>query len=612
MKRILSVILSLILLLSSAAFGFAAYAAEGDTALENPLYAERPVLYSPSVIPVNVASETKKYGGKTYYSDGKQLYLSYKNQLVQRKESCTLYYVTKNQLSWSYQKRNLLDKLFICATEEELATGCTDGDYLRWAIKGYPAVFTLNATVSGYYYYTIKINASYYDTLSEEQQVDSAVNSFLSGVDTNKLSDYEIIKKVHDYICSKTKYDYSAAEEYSSDKYAYAFSPYGTLIKGKSVCQGYAASFYRICKELGYSVRFVSSSPRRGCHAWNIIKLDGKYYFVDCTWDDEIAEGKSEFSAPQDYYFLINYDNARAYDYNSNHLLDGDYYDNADFYNNYELYFDENDYDRDNTELLSRCTVSLNSKSYSFDGGSKTPFVTVTTASGAVLENGADYTVSYTNNKNAGCARAQITGLGGYDGANTHRHYIIYPNVTYTPWVSAYDSTSVTLKWKAAEGGVTGYRVEQYKDGKWSYIGYSTSTTYKAKVPSATKQSFRIRAYKEVSKRHYFGKYSAGVNAYSKPAQPSIKSLSSKKKKLTVKWNKVNCTGYEIQYSVNKNMKGAKTVKASYSSVSKTIAKLKKGKKYYIRIRAYKTYNINSKNTTFYGAWSAKKSVKIK
>lgn len=85
----------------------------------------------------------------------------------------------------------------------------------------------------------------------------------------------------------------------------------------------------------------------------------------------------------------------------------------------------------------------------------------------------------------------------------------------------------------------------------------------------------------------------------------SSKNTKGKKIKLSV-YSKVNCDGYEIQYSLKKNFQGKKTIKKS--SKTSTVSKLKKGKTYYIRARIYK--NING--IEYYGKWSATKKIKIK
>ena len=95
------------------------------------------------------------------------------------------------------------------------------------------------------------------------------------------------------------------------------------------------------------------------------------------------------------------------------------------------------------------------------------------------------------------------------------------------------------------------------------------------------------------------------------PKGTKISKVTAKKKGFLVKWKKqaVQTSGYEIQYSVNGKFKSAKTagnIKAN--KTSKTVSKLKAKKKYYVRIRTYKT--VNGKN--YYSDWSAKKSVKTK
>ena len=85
----------------------------------------------------------------------------------------------------------------------------------------------------------------------------------------------------------------------------------------------------------------------------------------------------------------------------------------------------------------------------------------------------------------------------------------------------------------------------------------------------------------------------------------SVKSVSEKGVKIT--WNKVRTAkGYQIKYSTKKNMTVAKTVTSG--ALSKKITKLKSGKRYYFKVRAYKTAD----GSRIYGGWSSVKSVKVK
>ncbi len=100
------------------------------------------------------------------------------------------------------------------------------------------------------------------------------------------------------------------------------------------------------------------------------------------------------------------------------------------------------------------------------------------------------------------------------------------------------------------------------------------------------------------------------------PKKATLKSIKvAKGKKMTVKWTKdKTATGYEIQYSTKSNFKSAKTVTVKKASTtSTTVKKLKAGKKYYVRIRAYKDSTVDGQTVKLYGAWSkATKSGKIK
>lgn len=97
----------------------------------------------------------------------------------------------------------------------------------------------------------------------------------------------------------------------------------------------------------------------------------------------------------------------------------------------------------------------------------------------------------------------------------------------------------------------------------------------------------------------------AAPAALAKAKLVSVKSVSKKGVKIT--WNKVRTAkGYQIKYSAKKNMTDAKT--ATSGSLSKKITKLKSGKRYYFKVRAYKTAD----GSRIYGGWSSVKSVKVK
>ncbi len=113
------------------------------------------------------------------------------------------------------------------------------------------------------------------------------------------------------------------------------------------------------------------------------------------------------------------------------------------------------------------------------------------------------------------------------------------------------------------------------------------------------------------------GNYSGAKTLYFtiKPKSTSISKLTAKKKGFNVKWKKrtTQTTGYQIQYSSSSKFAKPKTVTVSKNkTTSKTISKLKAKKKYYVRIRTYKTVKVNGKSTKIYSSWSKAKSVTTK
>ena len=102
-----------------------------------------------------------------------------------------------------------------------------------------------------------------------------------------------------------------------------------------------------------------------------------------------------------------------------------------------------------------------------------------------------------------------------------------------------------------------------------------------------------------------------------KPQSVSISKLSPKKGGFAVKWKKQkqNLSGYEISYSTSRKFtkKTTRSVTSGKgSATSKSVTKLKAGKKYYVRLRAFRTVKEGGKTKRLYSAWSKQKNVTVK
>lgn len=186
----------------------------------------------------------------------------------------------------------------------------TQGDYLRWQLG------KCQMSSSGYaygedYYLTLTYTQEYYTTAQQEAQLDVAVKELLDLLDVYTATDYEKVCAIYDHICENVEYDYAGLAAQDS---MLIYTAYAALINGTSVCQGYANLFYRLALELGVDARLISGIGNGGGHGWNIVKLNGKYYNLDATWDAVYSQAGLEYT-----YFLLCEENFE------DHMPDAEY-----------------------------------------------------------------------------------------------------------------------------------------------------------------------------------------------------------------------------------------------------------------------------------------------
>ena len=128
-------------------------------------------------------------------------------------------------------------------------------------------------------------------------------------------------------------------------------------------------------------------------------------------------------------------------------------------------------------------SVSLSAVNYTYNGGVKTPSVTVKDSKGKKLSKGKDYTVSYSSGrKNVGRYAVKIKLKGNYSGTVT-KTFDIVPKGTSIKKISA-SKKSFKVYWKAQKKNTTGYEI-QYSTAK----SFKNAKTVKVSKNSATSQS---------------------------------------------------------------------------------------------------------------------------
>ena len=185
------------------------------------------------------------------------------------------------------------------------------------------------------------------------------------------------------------------------------------------------------------------------------------------------------------------------------------------------------------------------------------------------------------------------------------------PNISTpsTLKASTRNTTNLKLSWGKVSG-VSGYQLQRKSGDSWKTVATTTSTSSTVKsLKAGTTYSFRVRAYKTINGTKYYSGWRT-LKTPTSPSKPAIKTPSTNKKhQITAKWKKVSaCSGYQVQYSMSSKFKKATAKTVSGASKTSCTGKFKKGKKYYIRVRSYKTVD----GKKYYSAWSSVKSIKCK
>lgn len=150
-------------------------------------------------------------------------------------------------------------------------------------------------------YYNMNIVTAYLEDKPEllEDEKDIAIlNRVAEIIDeciTEDMTDIEMEKAIHDYMCKHMDYDrqeLSAVNTSMED----SDNPYGMLINGFGICTGYASTFKLFMDCLGIDCIVVEGMvyDYTDDHAWNKVKLGATWYNVDVTWDDPIDDKISE------------------------------------------------------------------------------------------------------------------------------------------------------------------------------------------------------------------------------------------------------------------------------------------------------------------------------
>ncbi len=253
---------------------------------------------------------------------------------------------------------------------------------------------------------------------------------------------------------------------------------------------------------------------------------------------------------------------------------------------------------------VAQCTVSkVSDKTY--NGKEQKPKVTVK-YNGQTLKENTDYSMTYMNNILPGKATVIISGKGNMIGTKVLNFNIKMPAISGVK-ASTYSTTKVKVSW-TKQSLATGYKIYNNKNKLIATVKGSSKTSYTISgLKAGTTYNYKVRFYVVKNGRTCYSGFSKTMKVSTKPATPKITLKSKKAKQATISWKKVTgASGYQIYRSTKKNS-GYKKI-ASTTKLTYTNTKLTSKKRYYYKVRAYRTVN----GVKIYSSYSTVKYVTIK
>jgi hypothetical protein len=195
----------------------------------------------------------------------------------------------KSNVKLSTTDKNLVDKIFSCVMNDHPEFFYVDGySYVEKSSKDKVKALLFSGN------YTMEQEKA--DQL--KAFMDKSIVEIYKQIPGYK-DEYDIVKYTYEWIIENTDYDISAANNQNICS---------VLLNGKSVCQGYAKTLQYMLQKLGIQSFIVNGYAGSEKHAWNLIRVDGSYYYIDATWGDASYTYGFDIGDNSIYGPSINYD----------------------------------------------------------------------------------------------------------------------------------------------------------------------------------------------------------------------------------------------------------------------------------------------------------------
>lgn len=180
-------------------------------------------------------------------------------------------------------------------------------------------------TTSGQYEIILNLEIPYTNYEEEMTAFNDAADAFLADIDMN-ADDMTKAAQIHDKLINTAHYDMDVLESGAYSDLAH--TAYGALVANTAgvpnncVCDGYSLAYEYLCQQAGIEATVVpgkagANEEEAGGHAWSLVKIDGEWYEVDSTWDDqtELADQIEASFTPDELAYQVYMEMANSVDF---------------------------------------------------------------------------------------------------------------------------------------------------------------------------------------------------------------------------------------------------------------------------------------------------------
>ncbi len=242
-----------------------------------------------------VSGQDGRYAYGKLPADEQKVYLQMLAAIRDRKGSVTV----------STMDTDVIGNVFACVIMDHPELFYIDGyKYIKYMLGGVLEKIAFEPD------YTLSAD----ETAARQAKIETYVNTCLSGMPKGQ-DDYSKVKYIYEYIIDNTDYQTDAADNQNICS---------VFIGRRSVCQGYAEATQYLLELSGIECATVSGEVDGDPHAWNLVKADGGYYYVDTTWGDATYQKTQGNKKEAGTGSTINYDYlcASSNDIMKTHMLD--------------------------------------------------------------------------------------------------------------------------------------------------------------------------------------------------------------------------------------------------------------------------------------------------